>query len=36
LLRAPHLLTDVSGELFWTLIVEAQAERIEEFFTLER
>jgi hypothetical protein len=31
-----RLLTDVSGELFWTLIVEAQAERIEEFFTLER
>jgi hypothetical protein len=30
-----RLLTDVSGEPFWTIVAEAKVERIEEFFTLE-
>ena len=31
-----RLLTDVSGEPFWTLVAEAKVERIEDFFTFER
>src|SRR5690606_35709963 len=31
-----RLLTDVSGEPFWTVIVEAKAERIDDFFAVER
>jgi hypothetical protein len=31
-----RLLTDVAGEPFWTIVAEAQVERIEDFFTLER
>jgi hypothetical protein len=31
-----RLLTDVSGEPFWTLVVETTVERIEDFFALER
>jgi len=35
--RAPlRLLTDVSGERFWTLIVEASVETVDEFFTMEQ
>jgi hypothetical protein len=31
-----RVLTDVSGEPFWTIIAEAQVERIEDFFTFEQ
>lgn len=31
-----RLLTDVSGEPFWTLIAELTVETIEDFFTMER
>jgi hypothetical protein len=31
-----RLLTDVSGEPFWTLIAEAKVERIDDFFALEQ
>jgi hypothetical protein len=35
--RAPlRLLTDVSGERFWTLVVEIVVETVDEFFVLER
>ena len=35
--QAPlRLLTDVSGEPFWTIVAEAQVERIDDFFTFER
>jgi hypothetical protein len=30
-----RLLTDVTGEPFWTLIAEAKVERIEDFFAME-
>lgn len=30
-----RLLTDVGGEQFWTLVVEAEVERVDDFFTLE-
>ena len=30
-----RLLTDVAGEPFWTLVAEATAERVEDFFALE-
>jgi hypothetical protein len=30
-----RLLTDVSGEPFWTLIAEASVETVDEFFALE-
>lgn len=30
-----RLLTDVSGEPFWTVIAEAHVERIDDFFTYE-
>ena len=30
-----RLLTDVTGEPFWTLVAEAQVEKIEEFFAIE-
>jgi len=30
-----RLLTDVSGEPFWTLVVETEVERIEDFLALE-
>ena len=30
-----RLLTDVSGERYWTIVAEATVERIEDFFTLE-
>lgn len=35
--QAPmRLLTDVSGDPFWTLVAEAEVERIEDFFALEQ
>lgn len=30
-----RLLTDVSGEPFWTMVVETEVERVEDFFALE-
>lgn len=30
-----RLLTDVTGEPFWTLVAEARTERIDDFFALE-
>ena len=31
-----RLLTDVSGEPFWSVVAEAKVEKIEDFFALER
>lgn len=31
-----RLLTDVTGEPFWTLAAEAQVEKIDDFFALEQ
>ena len=31
-----RLLTDVTGEPFWTLVAEATVEKIDDFFTLEQ
>jgi len=31
-----RLLTDVSGEHFWTLVIEVPVERVDDFFTLEQ
>jgi hypothetical protein len=31
-----RLLTDVSGEPFWTIIAEAQVEKIDDFFAVEQ
>jgi hypothetical protein len=31
-----RLLTDVSGESFWTLVAEVRVERIEDFFSFEQ
>jgi hypothetical protein len=31
-----RLLTDVTGEAFWTLVAEATVETVDEFFALER
>ena len=31
-----RLLTDVTGEPFWTVVAEARVERIDDFFTYER
>ena len=31
-----RLLTDVTGEPFWTLVAEAKVERIDDFFALEQ
>ena len=30
------MLTDVAGEPFWTVVAEAQVEKIEEFFAIEQ
>ena len=30
-----RLLTDVSGEPFWTIVAEAQVEKIDDFFAME-
>jgi hypothetical protein len=31
-----RLLTDVSGEPFWTIVAEAKVERIDDFFAIEQ
>jgi hypothetical protein len=31
-----RLLTDVTGEPYWTLIAEAKVEKIDDFFVMER
>jgi hypothetical protein len=31
-----RLLTDVTGEPFWTIVAEAKVEKIDDFFTMER
>ena len=31
-----RLLTDVTGEPFWTIVAEANVEKIEDFFATER
>ena len=31
-----RLLTDVSGEPYWSIVAEATVERIEDFFTMEQ
>lgn len=31
-----RLMTDVSGEPFWTVVAELSVERIEDFFTMEQ
>lgn len=31
-----RILTDVTGEPFWTVVAEAKVERIDDFFTLEQ
>ena len=30
-----RVLTDVTGEPFWTVVVEARVEKIDDFFTIE-
>ena len=31
-----RLLTDVTGEPFWTIVVEAKVEKIDDFFAIEQ
>ena len=31
-----HLLTDVTGEPFWTIVAEAHVEKIDDFFAMEQ
>ena len=31
-----RVLTDVTGEPFWTIVVEARVEKIEDFFAIEQ
>jgi hypothetical protein len=31
-----RLLTDVTGEPFWTIVAEAKVERVDEFFAVEQ
>jgi hypothetical protein len=31
-----RMFTDVTGEPFWTLVAEAQVEKIDDFFAMER
>ena len=31
-----RLLTDVTGEPFWTIVAEAEVEQIDDFFTFEQ
>jgi hypothetical protein len=31
-----RLMTDVTGEAFWTIVAEATVEKIEDFFTIEQ
>jgi predicted DNA-binding protein (UPF0251 family) len=30
------LLTDVSGEPFWTIVAEARVEKVDDFFVMQR
>jgi hypothetical protein len=30
-----RLLTDVTGELFWTIVAEAKVEKVDDFFAIE-
>ena len=34
--RPLRLLTDVTGEPFWTVVAEAEVEQIDDFFTFEQ
>ena len=34
--RPLRLLTDVTGEPFWTIVAEAEVEQIDDFFTFEQ
>ena len=31
-----HLLTDVTGEAYWTIVAEARVEKIDDFFAMEQ
>jgi hypothetical protein len=31
-----RLLTDVTGEPFWTIVAEAEVERVDDFFAVEK
>jgi hypothetical protein len=31
-----RLLTDVTGEPFWTIVAEAKVEKVDDFFVMER
>ena len=31
-----RILTDVTGEPFWTIVAEAKVEKIDDFFTMEQ
>ena len=31
-----RVLTDVSGELFWTIIAEVRVEKVDDFFAMEQ
>ena len=31
-----RVLTDVTGEAFWTIVVEAEVEKIDDFFAIEQ
>ena len=31
-----RVLTDVTGEPFWTIVAEVQVERVDDFFTVEQ
>lgn len=33
---APRLLTDASGERFWTVVIEMSVAKIEDFFAMEQ
>ena len=35
-LKPLRLLTDVTGAQFWTLVIEAQVEQIDDFFAIEK
>jgi hypothetical protein len=34
--QPPEFLTDVTGEPFWTLVVEVRVAKIDDFFAMER
>jgi hypothetical protein len=35
-LESLRMLTDVSGEQFWTLVAEVNVERLDDFFAMEK